>query len=111
MRVLARDDVLGRAGRNDAAAAVAALGSEVDDPVGGLDDVEVVLDDQDGVAALDKPLQHDEQLPNVVEVQARGWLVEDVEGAPVLRRCSSLASFTRWASPPDSVVAGWPSLM
>ena len=32
------------------AAAGAALGAEVDDPVGGLDDVQVVLDDDDGVA-------------------------------------------------------------
>ncbi len=28
---------------------------------------------------------------------------------PVDRRCNSLASLTRWASPPDSVVAAWPS--
>jgi hypothetical protein len=28
---------------------------------------------------------------------------------PVERLASSLDSFTRWASPPDSVVAGWPS--
>src|SRR6478752_190693 len=27
---------------------------------------------------------------------------------PVARRDSSVASLTRWASPPDSVVAGWP---
>lgn len=24
---------------------------------------------------------------------------------------SSVASFTRWASPPERVLAGWPSLM
>lgn len=28
---------------------------------------------------------------------------------PVERFCSSLASLTRWASPPDSVGADWPS--
>ncbi len=39
-----------RAGNQDAAAAAAALGAEVDDPVGRLDDVQVVLDDDDGVA-------------------------------------------------------------
>src|SRR5712692_9332898 len=36
--------VFGRALRDDAPAAVAALGAEVDHPVGGLDHVEVVLD-------------------------------------------------------------------
>ena len=47
-------DLLGRAGRDDLAAGRAALGAEVDDPVGGLDDVEVVLDDEHGVAAVDE---------------------------------------------------------
>ena len=79
---LARRDLLGRAGDDDLAAAVAALGAEVDDPVGGLDDVEVVLDDEHGVAGIDQALQHDQQLAHVVEVQAGGRLVEDVEGAP-----------------------------
>ena len=79
---LARGDLLGRAGDDDLAAAVAALGTEVDDAVGGLDDVEVVLDDEHGVAAVDEALQHDEQLAHVVEVQAGGRLVEDVERAP-----------------------------
>src|SRR5204863_9909219 len=40
-------DLLGGAGGDDLAAGGAALGAEVDDPVGGLDDVEVVLDDQE----------------------------------------------------------------
>ena len=43
-------DGLGRALGDDAAAALAALGAQVNDPVGGLDDVEVVLDDDQGVA-------------------------------------------------------------
>ena len=36
------------------AAAGAALGTHVDDPVRGLDDVEVVLDDDDRVALVDQ---------------------------------------------------------
>src|SRR5215472_14552467 len=36
--------ILGRPHRHDLAAAVAALGAEVDDPVGGLDHFEIVLD-------------------------------------------------------------------
>jgi diacylglycerol O-acyltransferase / wax synthase len=68
------------------AAAVAALGAEVDDPVGGLDDVEVVLDHDDRVALVDQAVQHVEQLADVVEVQPGGRLVEDVEVCPVGRR-------------------------
>ena len=63
------------------AAAGAALGAHVDDPVGGLDDVEVVLDDDDGVALVDQALEHVEQLADVLEVQAGGRLVEHVDGA------------------------------
>src|SRR5690606_7045792 len=50
VRALVRGDLLGRAGRDDRAAAVSALGAEVDDPICRLDDIQVVLDDDDGVA-------------------------------------------------------------
>ena len=63
-------------------AAVAALGPEVDDPVGGLDHVEVVLDHHHRVAVVAQAVQHLEQQVDVVEVQARGGLVEDEERAP-----------------------------
>src|SRR5207245_1755584 len=78
---LALREGLGRALRDDAPAAVAALGPEVDDPVGGLDDVEVVLDDDHRVARIAQPLQHTEQHLDVVEVQAGGRLIQYVERA------------------------------
>ena len=74
-------DLLGRALRDDAAAAFAAFGAEVDDPVGLLDHVEVVLDDQDGVAEVGEAIQDVEQFFYVVEVQAGGGLVQNVERA------------------------------
>ena len=61
------------------AAAGAGLGAEVDDPVGRLDHVQVVLDHDDRVAQVHQPVEHVEQLVNVVEVQAGGRLVEEVE--------------------------------
>jgi hypothetical protein len=48
----ARDE-FGRALGHDAAAALAAFGAEVDDPVGLFDDVEVMLNDEHGVAKTD----------------------------------------------------------
>ena len=48
-------------------------------PVGGLDHLEVVLDHHHGVALLDQRVQHLQQLAHVLEVQAGGGLVEDVE--------------------------------
>jgi hypothetical protein len=104
----ARCDLLGRPLGDDAAAALAALGTQVDHPVRGLDDVEVVLDHHDRVARVSQAVQHVEEQPDVVEVQARGRLVEDVQGAPVSRFESSSESFTRCASPPESVVADCP---
>src|SRR5882672_6747284 len=64
---------------DDGAAAFAAFRTEVDDPVGGLYDVEVVLDDYDGIALVPQPVEHVEELRDVVEVQAGGGLVEYVE--------------------------------
>src|SRR5215469_7091018 len=70
---------LGGAGRDHAAAAGSALRAEVDDPVRGLDHVQVVLDHDHRVAAVNEPAEHAEQLADVVEVQARGGLVEHVD--------------------------------
>ena len=64
------------------AAAVAAFRPQVDDPVGGLDHLQIVLDHHHGVAGVDQLVQHFEQLGDVVEMQARRRLVEDVERAP-----------------------------
>src|SRR5699024_2374736 len=72
-----------RAGGDDPPAAGAPVGTEVDDVVGRLDDVQVVLDDDHRVPLVDQPVQHLEQLADVLEVQARGRLVQHVDGASV----------------------------
>ena len=74
-------DLLGRAVGDDAAAAFAAFGAHVEDVVGVADDVEVVLDDDDGVAEVGEAVEDFEELADVVEVEAGGGLVEEVEGA------------------------------
>ncbi|MPL73132.1 hypothetical protein SDC9_18925 [bioreactor metagenome] len=81
MAVRVHRDLLGGAGRNDPAAAIAALRADVDDPVGGLDDVEVVLDHHYGIALVDQLVQHLEELAHILEMQPRRRLVEDVERA------------------------------
>src|SRR6266436_1343964 len=63
------------------AAAIAPFGSHVDHPICATYDIEVVLDDQDTSAVLDQPLEGGQQFGNVVEVQAGGWLVKDVQRA------------------------------
>ena len=51
-------DLLRRAGNDNFTTTGAAFRAEVDDPVGGLDDIQVVLDDDDGVAVIAQPVQH-----------------------------------------------------
>jgi len=69
-------DVLGRARAQHAAAAVAAFGTEVDDPVGRADHVEVMLDHDQRMAACEQFAERLHQLGDVVEMQARGRFVE-----------------------------------
>ena len=74
--------LLGRTFGDDEAAAATAFRTEVDDPVGGLDHVEIVLDDEHGVALVDQSVQHVQQPTDVFEVQTGCWFVEDIEGVP-----------------------------
>src|SRR5262249_7600238 len=68
--------------RGPASAAVAGLGAQVHDTIRGLDHVEIVLDHDHGVAVLAQSMEHFEEHVDVVEVQARGRLVQDEERAP-----------------------------
>src|ERR1700728_3267592 len=61
------------------AAVFAAFGAQVEDPVGIADHVEIVLDDDDGVAEVGEAVQDFEELAHVVEVEAGGGLVEQIE--------------------------------
>jgi hypothetical protein len=84
-QILAREaalglgDLLRRAFGDDLAALDAALRPQVEDPVGGLDDVEIMLDHDDGVALLDERVEDFEEFADVLEMQAGGGLVEDVQ--------------------------------
>ena len=71
----------GRAFCHDPAAAVAAFGAEIENPVGGLDDFQVVLDHHDRVALVHQGVEDFQQFADVLEMQAGGGFVEDVEGA------------------------------
>ena len=74
-------DLLGRPLGDDQAAPRSTFGPHVDQPVGGLDHIQVVLDHHHRVARVDQPSEDTQQLADVLEVQSRG-LVEDVQRAP-----------------------------
>ena len=73
------DHFLGRPLGDDPAAVGTPVGPQVDDPVGRLHHVEVVLDHDDRVPRRGEPVQHVQQLANVVEMQPGGRLVQDVQ--------------------------------
>jgi hypothetical protein len=66
--------------------AIATFRAEVDDPVGGSDDVQVVLDDQQRVPGVEQLAQGAHQARDVVEVQPGGRLVEQEQRALARQR-------------------------
>src|SRR5207302_60179 len=58
---------------------VAGAWAHLDHPVGSFDDVEVMLDDQHGVAGVHQAIEHAAQRADVVQMQAGRGLVQDVE--------------------------------
>ena len=77
----ARRHILRRARYQHLSTTGAAFRPHVDDPVCGLDYVQVVLDHDDGVAGVAQLVQHPQQQFDIGEVQAGGRLVKDVEGS------------------------------
>src|SRR5262249_3904532 len=73
--------LLWRAGGYDLSALVSAFRTHVDQPVCGLDDVEIVFDDEERSAGLEQLAEGGEEFGDVVEVQAGCWLVENIKDA------------------------------
>lgn len=64
---------------NEITAFIAAFGTEVDDIVGTLDDIQIVLNHYQRMAPFYQGIEGMEQALDVVEVKTRGRLVEDEE--------------------------------
>src|SRR3984893_7253155 len=87
MRASVTRNLLRRSRGDNVAALLPAFRTEVDDPVRGFDDVEVVLDDQNRRSAVDQFAERGEELLYIVEVQARRGFVEDIQDPLVCLRC------------------------
>ena len=64
--------------RDDFSAATAAFRTKVDDMIGDFDDIQIMLDDDYGVACVRQLLQDVDQLLDIDSVQASGGFVQDV---------------------------------
>ena len=62
-------------------AGLAAIGAEVDHPVGRGDDIEVVLDDHHGIAHVNQAIEDGQQAVDVGEMKTRRRLIQDVEAS------------------------------
>ncbi len=58
---------------------IAAFGPEVDDMIGALDHVHIMLDHYQGIPLFQQPFEGGKELVDIREVQPRGGLVEDKE--------------------------------
>ena len=72
-------EVFGSAGGEDVATVCAAGGAEVEQIVAGFEDVEVVFDDDDGVASVDEALEDFDKAADVADVKADRGFFEDEE--------------------------------
>ena len=97
---------LGGASAHNSAAPVAALGAEVYDIVGALYHIKIVLYHKHGIAGVGLAPEYLKQFFHVVGLQAGCRLIEQVYGFAGAPARQLVASFTRCASPPESVVAG-----
>ena len=71
----------GGARGNNSAAPITAFRADINDPIRGLDHVEIVLDYDDSIALILQLKQHYQELTHVFEVQPRCRLVQDIECA------------------------------
>ncbi len=89
-----RADLSRRAGSHHLPAVFAAARAEIDHIIRGQDHLQVVLDDQDGVAQVAQAAQHVDQAAGIAMVQPDGRLIEHVQHAAQPRaeqRCQAQA--------------------
>ena len=66
---------------NHPATLFSTLGTEVDNVVGNLDDIEVVLDDDNRIALVYQLVKYFDKAADILEMEARSRLVENIERA------------------------------
>lgn len=78
--ILIFGELLGCTLSNDLATVLTAFGTHIDNPVSGLDDVEIMFNHNHGVTTVDQAPEDFKETFDVIGVETSGGLVEDVEG-------------------------------
>ena len=76
----ASGDLLGGAGTHNGAAAVSALGAEINKIIGGFNYIQVMFDHDDGISDVDQALQNGDQMRDILGMQPGGGLVQNIQG-------------------------------
>src|SRR5260370_17516715 len=79
VRSLISRHLLGCALGDNLSAFFSAFGTEINDPVGVSDHIEIVFDDYDRIPEISQPVQHIQQFAHVVEVQPGCGFIQQIE--------------------------------
>ena len=60
-------------------ALVTTFGAQLDDPVSGTDDVQIVLHNQYAISVVDQLIKYSNQLYNILHVQSGRGFIEDIQ--------------------------------
>jgi len=72
-----RGDRFRGAGSDQLSAVLAGFGAEIEDPVGIFDDVQVVLDHQQGISLFDQTMKQGNQQSDVLQMKTGGRFIQD----------------------------------
>src|SRR5581483_9945352 len=75
---------------DDPAALIAAFWTQINDPVCVANHIEMVLNHNHGIAAIDEPVHDGEQTTNIRQVQASCWLIHDIDTALLVQFAGQL---------------------
>ena len=89
-------------------ALIPAFRPEINDIIRSLNDIKVMFDDNNRISVRRKSLQDVDQLMDICKMKPGRRFVENIDGSACNVSESSVASFMRWASPPESSVEGCP---
>src|SRR5260370_42178987 len=105
MRIVALSDLFGRANAHHFSPFISRFRSKTDNPVGGLNDIEIMLDHNDRMTVVDETLKNLQQHRDVIEMESSGRLVKN-EKITSLVIFAILSGF-RTARPARTSVSGF----
>ena len=56
---------------------IASFRAQIDNPIGTLDDLQIVFNDHNGMSLLDQGVERFKQFPDIMEVQPGGGFIEN----------------------------------